>query len=538
MNRTCRVGVHARNDIEFHDADYRIISEAKIETVKMMSQTSLNTFQRLKQLRPDIELITRLFDDRIGKHGHPSPEEFATRMVPIMRQLQPFSTKFEVHNEPNHLDRIEGWGDTDADAQDFNAWFLRVYNILKAQCPWAQLGFPGLAIPHRDVEWVEVCRPAVLKSDWLGVHCYWQTPPHEVHNHLADFWGLRFKYYHQKFPDKIIDLTEVGNSNVQNGIPFTEATHAREYTEYLTECFKYPYLNSVTFFILSSPDPNWDGFAWRGQDDRPHEVVWAIRDMRRPHWVPARKPAPAKPVQPAQPAKPVATTTAVAPQPKIHPVKISARNAPVPSNAAKVALPPPPAPIGVKPAGGQPATRPRPVNKKGKIPAPAVQDIIEQLPRNQAIALPRRQHKQIRQIVVHHTATTASVSAAKIASYLIDRRDHATISYHYFITGAGVIQQCNALTVVTNQSSSQVNPTAVGIGFAGNFTDNPPTPAQIEAGARLIAWLLSNLGLPVQAVSGNKELIRTQSPGNQWDSGAMWGKKLRQRIQAILAGAA
>ena len=132
-----------------------------------------------------------------------------------------------------------------------NAWFLRVYEILKYYCSWAQLGFPGLAIPHRDLEWIDICRQAVEKADWLGVHCYWQTPRGQERNHLVNAWGLRFKYYHERFPNKIIELTEVGNSNVQNNIPFTEESHAQEFTEYLTECFKYPYLNSASFFILS-----------------------------------------------------------------------------------------------------------------------------------------------------------------------------------------------------------------------------------------------------------------------------------------------
>ena len=59
---------------------------------------------------------------------------------------------------------------------------------------------------------------------------------------------------------------------------------------------------------------------------------------------------------------------------------------------------------------------------------------------------------------------------------------------------------------------------------------------EIDAGARLIAWLIQSLSLSPQAVFGYKELAVTQSPGNQWDTGAMWGTQLRQRIQDYLAG--
>ncbi len=475
MNRTCRVGLHGRNDVDFGDADFRVITDAKIETVKMMSHTRPAHFQRLKQLRPDLEIITRLYDDRIDQRGRVTPEDFARRMIPLMLQLQPYSVKFEVHNEPNHMDRIEGWGDTDADARDFNAWFLRTYDILKHYCPWAQLGFPGLAIPHRDLEWIDVCRPAVDKADWLGVHCYWQTPPHEMHNHLSDFWGLRFKYYHQKFPAKVIDLTEAGNANVQSGIPFTEDSHAREYTEYLTECFRYPYLNSASFFILSSVDPRWQGFTWRSEEGRPHKVTYAVRDMRRPHLQPAQQAAP--PLAPA-PAAPAA------------------------------------------------------------IAAPPIRDITSQLPRHASLTWPQRELAQIDRVIVHHSGVAASVDAARVAAFLVNQHGRPGINYHYFITAEGAIQQTNPLTSVTAHSTDALNPVAVGVGFAGNFTQAAPPPAQIQAGAWLIAWLIRQLGLSPQAMFGHKELASTASPGAQWDSGAMWGSQLRQQIAARLSGAA
>jgi hypothetical protein len=280
--RTCRVGLHGRNYETFEEVDYQIVREARIETLKMMSQTQPDVFKRLKSENPDIEFIVRLWDDRMGVGRHPTPEQFVERMVPIMQGLRPFAAKFEIHNEPNHLQRYEGWGQDDADARDFNQWYQQVFKLLKQRCPWALLGFPGLAIPHRDLEWVEICRPAVEMSDFLGVHCYWQTTPQEPRNHLANFWGLRFKYYHDKFPGKVIDLLEVGNSNAQSGLPITDAEIARQIVEYFQELFKYPYLNSASPFIMSSPDPTWDSFAWRKVSGEVKPVVASIRAMPRP----------------------------------------------------------------------------------------------------------------------------------------------------------------------------------------------------------------------------------------------------------------
>ena len=56
-----------------------------------------------------------------------------------------------------------------------------------------------------------------------------------------------------------------------------------------------------------------------------------------------------------------------------------------------------------------------------------------------------------------------------------------------------------------------------------------------HAGASLIAWLLQQLNLPLQAVSGYKELDpHQQSPGAQWNAGVKWGDQLKAIIQASL----
>jgi hypothetical protein len=173
--RTCKVGIHGRNHEEFQDQDFEVIREAHIEAIKMMSQTRPGHFERLERENPGIELITRLYTGNFGEGHHPSPAEFAGQVIPVMGNLRDFCVKFEVHNEPNHVARYEGWGSTDEDAADFNRWFLEVYDRLKQAHPWASIGFPGLAMPHfghRDRDWLRICRPAIQRADWLGVHCY------------------------------------------------------------------------------------------------------------------------------------------------------------------------------------------------------------------------------------------------------------------------------------------------------------------------------------------------------------------------------
>jgi hypothetical protein len=306
--RTCRVGIHGRNHEDWADLDFQVIREANIEIAKMMSLTKPEVFERIKRENPDVEMITRLYDNRINVGGHPSAQQFAEKMVPIMRALQPYCVKFQVHNEPNHRDRIEGWGPTDEDAQSFNQWFLQVYDRLKADCPWASLGFPGLAIPtfiHRDRDWLRICRPAIERADWLGVHCYWQTPPDRPSVIFDSNFGLTFRYYHGQFPNKTLEILECGNSNVQsdwhNRWAIPDEDVAQEYVKWLQEVFKYDYVNSASFFILSSPDQaNWAFFCWRTENSYKKPVVQRIGQMFRPSLAAG----PAQPVRPVVPPPP------------------------------------------------------------------------------------------------------------------------------------------------------------------------------------------------------------------------------------------
>ena len=251
-----RIGLHARNDLDFTDTDYRAINQARIETLKIMDFTRLSVLNRVRQENPGIEFVVRLFDDRIsGSHTHPTPQDFASRFIPRINELRPVATKFEIHNEPNHFQGIEGWGSSNADAQDFRLWYQAVLGLLRQACPWALFGFPGLALnyPHRDLEWLDICRDVIQTSDWLGCHTYWQH-----NNMLSTDWGLRFVQYRQRFPDKSIEITEFGNSTPG----LSRAEMAAQYAAYYQRLQQYPYLRSASSFICSSPDPTWSPFSW------------------------------------------------------------------------------------------------------------------------------------------------------------------------------------------------------------------------------------------------------------------------------------
>ena len=276
--RSARIGLHARNDFDFAEGDYRLIREARIETIKMLSFTQNSVFERLRRENPDLEFIVRIHDERVGM-GHPDAEEFVQTAAARIEQLRPFVVKFEILNEPNHNEGYEGWGSSDVNAESFRSWYLEVLRLLRLACPWARFGFPGLAPnwPHRDMEWLDICREAVQASDWFGCHAYWQQD-----NQLKNEWGLRFKAYHERFPDKVIEITEFGNSTPG----LSGDVMAAQYAMFYQELFQYPYLGSASAFIASSPDPQWAHFVWRKESDEFRPMVATTGNIPRPSLVP------------------------------------------------------------------------------------------------------------------------------------------------------------------------------------------------------------------------------------------------------------
>jgi N-acetyl-anhydromuramyl-L-alanine amidase AmpD len=165
--------------------------------------------------------------------------------------------------------------------------------------------------------------------------------------------------------------------------------------------------------------------------------------------------------------------------------------------------------------------------------APPIQNITQLLKRHPTARFGTRALNQIQRVIIHHTAIPANIGADRIANFGVEKKGWPAIKYHYFITGDGQIQQTNELTADTTHAGPY-SAISIGVGFAGDFTNNGPTPAQIDAGTRLIAWLLPQYGLSVENVVGYKELINTQSPGQQWDAGLRWGDQLKARIRAYL----
>ncbi|MDD3824715.1 MAG: N-acetylmuramoyl-L-alanine amidase [Anaerolineae bacterium] len=573
-----RVGLHARNDVRFPDADYEMLRRARIETLKTMSLTEPSVYQRLRQEQPDLEFIVRLYDDRIRRDSRPSPADFVARMVPLIDRLKPYTVKFEIHNEPNHAEGIEGWGASDDNAHAFRSWYLQVLAGLKQACPWARFGFPGLALnnPHRDLAWLDICRDAIEASDWLGCHCYWQYG-----NMMNDQWGLRFKLYHERFPNKRLELTEFGDSTPNR--PREEV--AQLYVRYYQELNHYPYIGSASAFIASSPDPTWVPFVWMKEGGEMLAVVHAVANMERKpvEVIPTPAPTPPTPVPPT-PAPPTpAPPTPAPPTPVPIPVKpVTERTFPETGKTVRkefleffntygldicgypiteqfeenglqaqffqrVALERQKnGKIRLKLAGSEAwdsrnkiAELQARIEELSQHPVPSgpvsppIQDIVDKLPVHATNRYPTRALTDVRQIVIHHTATSPTITPQRLAEHAVHTLGNPGIGYHFVVAADGTIYQTNRLETASSHAYAH-SQDSVGVCFPGNFTTEIPTSAQLEAGGRLCAWLLATLRLSPIKIVGLGELMNTQSPGKQWLSGQRWKDKLLAQVDEAL----
>jgi N-acetyl-anhydromuramyl-L-alanine amidase AmpD len=139
---------------------------------------------------------------------------------------------------------------------------------------------------------------------------------------------------------------------------------------------------------------------------------------------------------------------------------------------------------------------------------------------------PTRPLSDIKRIIVHHTVTPGTVTPQRVAEAQVGQ-GRPGITYHFLIWSDGTIYATQSLETITEQTMQPaVNADSVAVALAGNFMTVAPPAAQLNAAARLIAWLLVTHNLSDEAVVGRSELETVGSPGSQWLSGAAFKNTL------------
>ena len=270
------IGLCVSNKEALSEPEINVIGAGKFETLKWMSHTNIDVFKRVKDQYPEVEAIVRTYDGNIqnkyfqgGKGSQCPPVEYVNTLLPKVKEILTIypDAIFQIHNEPNHIHRYEGWGQEEHLAEEFNIWFQQVIDLFYRELPDTRFCFPGLAVPHNDVVWVQKNIDAISKCHFLGVHTYWQNPQGNEGNHRNNNWGRRYQLYADIFtgmnrPIYPMLILEAGNSNHQNGYPFRENVIGEELRIWFEDLFNFDYVKAACPFIMSSDDPTWEYFSW------------------------------------------------------------------------------------------------------------------------------------------------------------------------------------------------------------------------------------------------------------------------------------
>lgn len=250
-------GIHLPNDPTLPRPD--LIRRGKFNAAKGFDFTPDEVYQRLVQ-----EHGIRNYVIRLWWPGQPPPPcEYVTAKLDrlthlLLWPLAGCSVVLEVHNEPNHVARWEGWGPEPEMANKFRLWYMATIwalrQALHERLGWAPpVCFPGLAngAYHRDVEWYDAAGEAVHASEYVGVHVYWQGEHHEDPE-----WGRRYERYW--FRNRIL-VTEYGDSSFQNPTFIaTPPDRARRVGAWLRHARKSG-IQGAFYFILAGTS-EWHGF--------------------------------------------------------------------------------------------------------------------------------------------------------------------------------------------------------------------------------------------------------------------------------------
>jgi hypothetical protein len=152
------------------------------------------------------------------------------------------------------------------------------------------------------------------------------------------------------------------------------------------------------------------------------------------------------------------------------------------------------------------------------------------------------ERKLVDTVVIHHTSGTASnytlpyLNATQllriyVPAYLADGRHHKKPlwsghfyngkqvfwGYHWFIFPDGRAERILPDSAIGWHAGNwEVNTRSVGICFAGNFMEQPPNPAMLQACQQIITEHYND---PVMRLIGHKEAPRdTTCPGDTFDS--------------------
>lgn len=138
-----------------------------------------------------------------------------------------------------------------------------------------------------------------------------------------------------------------------------------------------------------------------------------------------------------------------------------------------------------------------------------INDKRNSLTRHRSKTYRRRSRSEIRNIAIHHSATTSG-SAEAFARYHVNQLDWPGIGYHYVVNKNGSIDLCHDPEIVSYHVGNS-NGRAIGICMVGDFRTQTLESPQRDATLQLVRQLLQDFNLTIADVWGHIEF-----PGYEW----------------------
>lgn len=149
-----------------------------------------------------------------------------------------------------------------------------------------------------------------------------------------------------------------------------------------------------------------------------------------------------------------------------------------------------------------------------QLPGIQIVDLIERVRRK--ASWPTRPVEGITDITIHHTAGNPLDTADQIAGYHIEEKKWPGIAYHFLVYRDGGVYQVNPVAAYSYHNGYN-NRVALGICMVGNYEEEMPWPAQLDAVVALVQAL--RVQYPnIEHLNGHKEYKNaTLCPGKFTD---------------------
>jgi hypothetical protein len=266
-SQPCLVGLNGRIGGTMQEVDFTIARTAQIEALKIPANTPDATITKLKQMLPDLFLAARATFPL--ENGKSTPEDCLKAIKSDLLRLYEGGVRFfEIHQSPNL--QLYGLDSAWRSGGEFAACWLEVTEDLREDMPEARFGFPGVS-PGGQVSgqrldamvFIDQADEALLAADWIGVNCFWSTAT-EMHDVNG---GGFYHYYRQRYPDKLLFITEFGDVN-RLVDPYVKG---QEYVAYFQSLREQPGIGAAFAQVISAAG-GYAGLAWRDEDGRVNKI--------------------------------------------------------------------------------------------------------------------------------------------------------------------------------------------------------------------------------------------------------------------------